>query len=134
MQWLRDQLKGDPSVFGVTGTNAAFNQGWDINGFKHNGEDQSAFVYRVEYDYLDMLGIQIIEGRNFSTQFPSDVQGWIIINETLAKDLGWEDKIVGRRLTGWRPETIPEGPEVIGLVVNYHFPQALFEVVFRDAS
>jgi len=52
---------------------------------------------QVDYDFVDLYGIKIIEGRNFSREFPSDAQGAFLINETLAKALGWEDP-VGREL------------------------------------
>ncbi len=52
---------------------------------------------QVDYDFVDLYGIKIIEGRNFSREFPSDAQGAFLVNETLVKALGWENP-VGREL------------------------------------
>ncbi len=118
---LRQVLAGNPQILGVTGTNASFNQGWDINSFKHEGVERSAFVYRVDDDYLDVLGIKLIAGRNFSREFPSDVTNAVIVNEALVDEFEWQEPIIGRRLAGWNEQNIPGGPTVVGVVKNYHF-------------
>jgi hypothetical protein len=61
----------NPQILDVIGTNASFNQGWEVNSFKHEGAERSTFVYRVVYDYLDVLGIKLQAGRNFS-RWPVD--------------------------------------------------------------
>ncbi len=46
----------------------------------------------VDYDYINTLGMKIVEGRNFSRDFPSDSLG-IILNERAAKLFGYENPI-----------------------------------------
>lgn len=119
---LREALAAHPQqVLGVAGTSASFNKGWDINSFGHEGVERSAYFYRVDYDYLDMLGITLKDGRNFSREIPSDVNAAVIVNETLVQEFGWQEPVVGRRLSGWRTEKIPGGPVVVGVVKDYHF-------------
>jgi len=118
---LRRTLSGNPQILGVTGTNASFNRGLDVNSFKHEGAEPSAFVYRVDYDYLAVLGIKLQAGRNFSREFPSDVRNAVIVNEALVDEFEWQEPIVGRRLSGWNEKNIPGGPTVVGVVKNYHF-------------
>ena len=48
--------------------------------------------WRVDYDYIKTLGMQIIKGRNFSRDFGGDSAS-VIINETTAKILGYADPI-----------------------------------------
>ena len=43
--------------------------------------------WNIGYDYINTLGMQIIKGRNFSTEFGSDSTA-MIINETTA-ELDW---------------------------------------------
>jgi putative ABC transport system permease protein len=119
---LREALAAHPQqVLGVAGTSASFNKGWDINSFGHEGVERSAYFYRVDYDYLDMLGITLKDGRNFSRAIPSDVNEAVIVNETLVQDFGWQEPVVGRRLSGWREKNVPGGPVVVGVVKDYHF-------------
>lgn len=118
---LRQALSGEASILGLAGCSAAFNKGWDINSFTHNEQEYSAFVYKVDYDYLDMLGIEIKEGRNFSPDRTGDVRNAVIINETFVDELKWQEPVVGRHLSGWNEDRIPGGPEVIGVTKDYHF-------------
>jgi putative ABC transport system permease protein len=48
-----------------------------------------ANIYRVDYDYLNTLGIKIIYGRNFSKDYSTDESG-VIINEAAVRKLGWD--------------------------------------------
>ncbi len=119
---LREALNAHPQqVLTITGTSAAFNKGWDLNGFTHEGVERTAFIFGVDYDYLDMLGIQLLEGRNFSRELQSDLMNSVIVNEALVKEFGWQEPVLGRRLSGWNDEKIPGGPVVIGVVKDYHF-------------
>ena len=55
---------------------------------KGNGQEIHAHIFNVDYDYLKTLGIQIVQGRNFSKDFPTDSAG-IVINEAAVRELGW---------------------------------------------
>ncbi len=57
----------------------------DENG---KGQEIHAHIFFVDYDYLKTLDIQILQGRNFSKEFPTDSAG-IVINEAAVRDLGW---------------------------------------------
>ncbi|HVU97650.1 MAG TPA: ABC transporter permease [Puia sp.] len=46
-------------------------------------------IYNIDYDYVSTLGLQVVKGRNFSRDFPTDTAGGVLINETAAADLGW---------------------------------------------
>ena len=119
---LREALNAYPQqVLNVTGTSAAFNKGWDLNGFTHEGVERTAFIFGVDYDYLDMLGIQLVAGRNFSRELQSDLMNSVIVNEALVQEFGWQEPVLGRPLSGWNDEKIPGGPVVVGVVKDYHF-------------
>lgn len=47
----------------------------------------------VSYDFMSTLGMQIVKGRGFSKDFPSDAVQGCIINETAAEAFGWDDPI-----------------------------------------
>ncbi|PWL31700.1 ABC transporter permease [uncultured Roseivirga sp.] len=73
-------------------------------------------VSRVETneDFLTMLKIPLIEGRNFNPQLPSDQENAIIINESLAKELGLENPVGTTVSFGESQRTI------IGLIKDFH--------------
>lgn len=47
----------------------------------------------VSYDYVKTMEIEIVKGRNFSRDYPTDVVQGCLINETAAKAFGWENPI-----------------------------------------
>ncbi|GAB2586918.1 ABC transporter permease [Spirosoma areae] len=78
-------------------------------------------AWGVDHDYVNTLGMQIVEGRNFSREFGSDSSG-IILNETAAKLFGGAT-IVGKRIaqfTDSQTKTM-KAYTVVGVVKNFHF-------------
>lgn len=47
----------------------------------------------VDENFLPTMGIQIIQGRNFSIEFSNDPRGSVIINETAVQKFGWDNPI-----------------------------------------
>jgi putative ABC transport system permease protein len=118
---LKNRLAGQTGIVNLGGTSGAFTHGYDRNGFEHNGKKRSAYVYRVDEDFLATLDIQLSDGRNFLKANTADAQQAIIVNEALAREFEWEPPYVGKRLAGWDEKRIPGGPEVIGVVKDFHF-------------
>jgi len=73
----------------------------------------------VDYDYMKTLGMQVIQGRNFSRDFGED-SSTVIINETTAKILGYKNP-VGQKLYSLdnNNKTVPH--TIIGEVKNFNF-------------
>ncbi|GAB4032156.1 ABC transporter permease [Spirosoma gilvum] len=55
-----------------------------------NGAEIHTNIFHIDYDYLRTLGIQIVQGRNFSRDFPTDSISGILINESAVHELGWK--------------------------------------------
>jgi putative ABC transport system permease protein len=60
-----------------------------------NPEEQWISPYMtVDYNFLSFYGIELLEGRDFSPEYANDSSSRsYIINETLAKQIGWENPI-----------------------------------------
>lgn len=67
---------------------------------------------RVTYDFVRNMGMKIVEGRDFSRDYHSDIEQACIINETAVRVFGWDDPI-GKRLDDNRYR-------VTGVVRDYH--------------
>ncbi|WP_020529806.1 ABC transporter permease [Flexithrix dorotheae] len=77
--------------------------------------DLSIYETRVDYDYLDVYGIELIAGRNFSREHKSDIEEGYLINETAALALGWTpEQAIGKQFTHNGVET------VLGVVKDFH--------------
>ncbi|MFC2083444.1 ABC transporter permease [Bacteroidota bacterium] len=74
----------------------------------------------VDYDYLETLGIELLEGRNFSEDFGTDKEDAIIINESAVRKLSL-DKPIGNKVI--RPSGTPNVPkysEIVGVMKDFH--------------
>ena len=99
----------------------------DQNGFWKEGEVKEkpnigAQIWRVDEGYLNTMGMKLKEGRNFSPDIASDSTS-IIINESMAKELGLENPI-GERITNDFQPTF----HVIGVVEDFHFESMKQEI------
>lgn len=91
--------------------------GWFRLGFKDDQNQNRSFHGNiVDADFIPSLGINVVQGRNFSEENTSDKNRAIIVNKALADYFGWEHPI-GKRLPG--PEF--EDHEIIGVVENFHY-------------
>jgi putative ABC transport system permease protein len=82
----------------------------------------STQVWRIDYDYMKTLDMEVMSGRNFSKEYGSDSSA-IIINETAAKYLGYDNPI-GKKLytNGNGPATADLiAFTIIGVVKNFHY-------------
>ncbi len=121
LERLRAELLRTQNIEKVSGVSSSFNRGWSVNGFEHKGEQKSAFVYKIDHDFIDLLDIELAEGRNFSRELATDMDDAIIVNEAFVKEFGWQENAVGQRLEGWNKKQNPLGPVVVGVVKDYHF-------------
>ena len=76
-------------------------------------------TWRIDYDYLKTLGMEIVKGRNFSRELGADSSA-IIINETTAQLLGYQHPI-GQKLYRSNNDGTPDVYNIIGVVRNFHF-------------
>jgi putative ABC transport system permease protein len=118
-QLLESQLGATPEVGSITASSFTPVQagGW----FQLSFTDDQAQVRNfhgniVDTDFIPALGINIVQGRNFSEDNTSDQRRAIIVNEAMVEYFGWENPI-GESLPG--PEFVDH--EVIGVVENFHY-------------
>jgi len=77
--------------------------------------------YYVDDAYIPTLGMKVVQGRNFSKNFPTDSFA-VILNETAVKALGWQQDPVGRELIGHTDDNgVKTYYRVIGVVSDFHF-------------
>ncbi|WP_020605238.1 ABC transporter permease [Spirosoma spitsbergense] len=86
------------------------------------GEKTELFVFlaRIDENYLSLLKINLLAGRNFNPAIPSDKNRNVIINESFVKWMGWHaGDAVGRIINPPKGDTLVR--QVIGVVADYHF-------------
>lgn len=77
-------------------------------------------VWRVETDYAATLGMEMLQGRFFSKDFPTDSSG-VVVNESTAAWVGTGD-VVGKKIYSFDGQTNTPTPlTIVGVVKNFHF-------------
>ncbi|MBC7447355.1 MAG: ABC transporter permease [Hymenobacteraceae bacterium] len=104
-------LKQLPGVVSATGMWGGF-VGDRGTGSELEWEGQKLLVHYklVNYDFLETMGIQLKEGRNFSRDFSTD-SGGIVVNEAVVNGLGMRQP-VGQLLDGRR---------ILGVTNDFHY-------------
>ncbi|NBC67306.1 MAG: FtsX-like permease family protein [Bacteroidetes bacterium] len=98
--------------------------GWFRIGFNDNqGQQRNMHANVVDANFISTLGIEVIQGRNFSNENPFDERRAMIVNQALVETFGWENPI-GQRLPG--AEFIDH--EVIGVVEDFHYESLHTEI------
>ncbi|MEQ8629205.1 ABC transporter permease [Ekhidna sp.] len=73
--------------------------------------------FGVDYDYVDVLGVEVVKGRNFSREFPSDTASGVLVNEAMVERFGWDNPI-GKRFQFDQDSTVFH--KVIGVIKDFH--------------
>jgi len=120
LEAFKTELKRNPAVLGVaTSSDLPDNVGGSSQANwpgKQNSVQIRMYHQWIDYDYADLFGLKIVQGRNFARNFPSDARGAYLLNESAQKALGWADP-VGRDFGGdvWRPLG-----KIVGVVKDFH--------------
>jgi putative ABC transport system permease protein len=77
--------------------------------------DLAIYQWGVEHNFIDVFGVKLVAGRNFSPDRPTDVKESYLLNETAARALGWTpEEAIGKQIYHGEPKTI------IGVVKDFH--------------
>ena len=123
MEAFKSELKKITSVEEVSNSNAYPGVNFSNNAFFLEGESTSnTYLLNqawVSYDYGKTFGFELLEGRFFSRDYPTDSNA-IVINEAAVKSLGLEDPIGKNILSPWENNEFIKRP-IIGVVKDFNF-------------
>lgn len=83
--------------------------------------DRGVDLYSADFDFVKTLGMEIVQGRDFSRDITSDTTYAVLVNEAMVKRMSWLDPI-GKRFifSGDGPENPDIEKRVVGVVKDYH--------------
>ena len=121
MPLLKELLLENPQIESVGLTNTRIGNGSSKAIFSvetSNGMEQRGVNFvMVGHDFVETLGIEMAEGRDFSRDFIGDTLTGVVVNETLAQRLNWEEPIGKRVELGDGGQIMAR---VIGVMKDYH--------------
>jgi len=117
---FKAELLNDPNINSVAAQYYLFaEQSFRTTGYDWEGreKDQEADIILnlVDYDFIPMLGLELVEGRNFSKEYSTDATQAYILNEEAIKQMGMQNPVGKQFSYGQRKGTI------IGVLKNAHF-------------
>jgi len=121
MRLLKEQLLENPQIVNAGLTNTRVGNGSSKVIFQmetSNGMETRGINFAVvDQDFVETLGIQMVEGRDFSLDFIGDTLTGVVVNETLARRLNWDEPIGKRVQLGDGDQIMAR---VIGVMKDYH--------------
>lgn len=117
---LRTELEQLPAVVETALSSSMPGRGTGRRGIVPEGHEGDEVwivsVLVVNEHFFPLMGIDVVEGRNYSREFPTDAESGMIINQAAAAAIGWGEKSVGKKITYGDTECT-----VIGVVEDFHF-------------
>ncbi len=119
-QALKDELVRDKHILGVSGSShLPSNIGSNSGGARWEGKDPEQSVLigfsAVDYDYIETMGLEMVEGRTFSREFPADQSKTFVVNQVVAGLMG-KESVVGEPFSFMGVDG-----EIVGVMKDFHF-------------
>jgi putative ABC transport system permease protein len=118
---LKEEFLRNPAVRAVTASGQRLGNNIHQNSARTKGDSAeirlSPSHLHVARNFIEFYGLEMIAGRAFSEEIPTDKRFAYIVNEALVKDLGWDDAIGKQFGVSWE-DTLGT---VIGVVKDFNF-------------
>ena len=119
---FKNQLQSNSNIASVSLMSGEPGGFFDQFNFDVEGQHEiwHARTEFADFEYIKTLGLKIIAGRDFSSQFPTDTTNAAIINRTAASKLGWTpQQAIGK----WIQNKFRDDNKrrIIGVVEDFNF-------------
>ncbi len=120
-QLVREKMEQVPGVLGATVSDQVMGNGLIQNGVRYvyNGKAEHIAIPCMAADeqFTDLYQMKLAAGRTFSKDATENASEYLI-NETLARRIGWNDNAVGQQIAiAWQPGF----GTVVGVLKDFHF-------------
>ena len=110
------ELERDNRVIGVAAAMNPFGLEWATLGYTDEFGNEIRFVYnQVTYNFVETMGMEIVEGRDFSEEYATDYHDAMIVNKAFLRRLGWQTGI-----DQTLPEKFNRDMRIVGVVSDFH--------------
>ena len=119
---FKSDLLKSPAIIQVSASGQRLGNNIHQTSVKFKGENTeergltSSFL-NIDYDYLKLYNIKLLEGRGFSKEFGQDQQKSFIINEAMRKELGLKSGVDAKFGLSW----VDTLGTIIGVTENFNF-------------
>jgi len=121
---FRQMMQSNPEIIGMAGSEMGLGAGFGQmgGGYKFKDKFFGSIEYPVDPNYLKVMGMQLIAGRNFDAGIASDTVHSIIVNEALVQnDMGMTpQQALGQQLKAGKGKNTVTNT-IIGVIKNFNF-------------
>lgn len=119
---FKNELQNQSAVKSVSLMSGAPGGFFDSYTFDVEGQNErmTANTEFADFEFVKTLGLKIIAGRDFSSQFPTDSTDAVLLNKTAVTKFGWRPE---EALGKWIRNTVRDSTRrrVIGVVADFNF-------------
>jgi putative ABC transport system permease protein len=91
---------------------------WETNSKANNNEIPVKYDH-IDENYLPLLKIPIVAGRNFSKDFPADSANSVLVNEAYVQAAGWKGSAIGKNIDFLNGRNV--SLKIVGVVKDFHY-------------
>ena len=118
---LKNEIKKISSVNGISFSSTLPGRGFNRTGVQPEGysSDKDIWILSImsaDENFIPNMKMKMVQGRNFSLDFPADKKQSVIINEAAVKSLGWKNPI-GKKFNPSSKNPLT----VIGIIKDFNF-------------
>jgi putative ABC transport system permease protein len=120
---LKSELEANPSILSAAFSRSVPggyfpNAGTSIQNPEGEMVQMGQAIFQVGIDFIDHFDMELVAGRSYSREFPSDSTSALVINEAAARKYGYANPadIIGKKFDQWG-----RAGEVIGVVKDFNF-------------
>lgn len=125
-QGLIDRLHQTPEVASVGRASSSPGQGigkllLKVEDNEGKLVDRGVDLFTADYDFVRTLGMEIVEGRDFSRDVISDTTYAVLVNQSMVARMSW-DQPLGKKFIfqGGGPDNTDIEKRVVGVIKDYH--------------
>ena len=123
---FKERLLQDSRILHVTYSSAPPHFLFNVNNFEWEGMDREKevevnFLY-VDHDYAETFDLDIVQGRDFSEEYPTDATESYMVNESAVRFMGIMDPL------GKRVSLAGREGRIIGVVKNFNHKPLIFDI------
>jgi len=120
---VRAELMRNPDILSMTRSSSRMDEEYTTTGddaITWEGKSNNivmpkTHLMRADPEFIETFQIDVLDGRFFSNEFPTDRTESVVVNETALKAMGLKSPI-GKRITVWNNDF-----RIIGVVKDFHF-------------
>jgi len=124
---FRNELQ---QLSGVAGATLASDLPTQGSGYNQTGWSRTASIdaksvvvvtdLEIDENYVPKLGMKVLQGRNFSHEFPTDSSG-LLINEAAVRLLGWKAPLTEKLYNNFGDDGKPHPYHIVGVLKDFNY-------------